>query len=231
MDNRTLTLCSSKQSTTKYICTTAGIVCILVVLALEDREELGRSDAQAHEVLDVLSDEPEPEPALEFERDVPCSQKVEEVAEQPAPTKSLARSQSVLFQDAETREQRLPMVVELATGTVSRRTHSSTRRPAGQGSLTHRELEIRKAIRPATHGAMLKATQRLETLYTGLAGICEQQTTSWRPPPRPLARRKVLPSLTPPPHPGSQSRERGSGGLNRRLGTAQPQTSLVGQAS
>ena len=46
-------------------------------------------------------------------------------------------------------------------------------RRAAQGSLTEQELALRKAIRPATHGAMLKATQRLETLHTGLVGICE----------------------------------------------------------
>lgn len=48
-----------------------------------------------------------------------------------------------------------------------------TQRPANQGSLTEHELAVRKAIRPATHGAMLKATQRLETLHSGLSGICE----------------------------------------------------------
>ena len=78
------------------------------------------------------------------------------------------------------------------------------RRPAGQGSLTPRELAIRKAIRPATHGAMLKATQRMESLYTGLTGICEptadvmEQLRGLHPAP---SEEEVLPS----PHDSSPS--------------------------
>ena len=39
-----------------------------------------------------------------------------------------------------------------------------------QPPLTEHELALRKAIRPASHGAMQKATQRLEALHSGLGG-------------------------------------------------------------
>ncbi len=42
-----------------------------------------------------------------------------------------------------------------------------------QPQLTEHELALRKAIRPASHGAMQKATQRLEALHSGLGGPCE----------------------------------------------------------
>lgn len=42
-----------------------------------------------------------------------------------------------------------------------------------QQTLSPHDLALRKAIRPAAHGAMLKATHRLEALHSGLAGICE----------------------------------------------------------